>query len=72
MLSDRNFLPVTFNLPADLPELKKIVEGGGVLNLVPKPIGNIQHNFIQKMAWREKHVRLSFAGLSFKFKIEYI
>lgn len=49
-------MSIIFDLPKDLPHLKEIVEGGGVLNLVKKPVGHVKQNFIPKMSWRERYV----------------
>ena len=55
-MEDSEYLPIEFILPEDLPHLKKIVEGGGTLNLVSKPLNAIDHGFMKRMAWRENHV----------------
>jgi hypothetical protein len=54
-MESQDFMPIEFNLPQELEHLKKIVEGGGVINLVSKPQIAQGHGFVRKMSWRQEH-----------------
>jgi hypothetical protein len=53
---DSEFSTIEFDLPADLPYLKRIVEGDGVITLVPKAATKMQCGFLKHMGWREERV----------------
>ena len=54
----KEYLTIEFALPEDEAYLKRITEGGGVVNLVPKPLSMQQLGFVQEMTWRQDHVSL--------------